>query len=105
MRRTMSIWWVIGFIACVLVAFFAYSNQLSAEIDAAQDMLEHEKMDLIDLQAETAELELELKSAGTEAFVENQARDLYGFMMSDEIRFVISNPEVKNTETAETPSP
>ena len=105
LRRTINLWWVIGFIACVLVAFFAYSNKLTDEIDTLQRMLEQEKIKLAEMRSENADLEAELNNAGTEAFVENQARDLSGYMMPDEIRFVISNPQTEVTETSEIPSP
>ena len=35
-----------------------------------------------------------LAALGTDAFIENLARTKYGYMKSDEIRFVITNPEV-----------
>lgn len=34
-----------------------------------------------------------LSIMGTDAFIENVARTLYGYMKADEIRFVITNPE------------
>ena len=35
-----------------------------------------------------------LATMGTDAFIENVARTLYGYMKSDELRFVITNPDV-----------
>lgn len=35
-----------------------------------------------------------LAALGTDAFIENLARTKYGYMKSDELRFVITNPEV-----------
>lgn len=105
LRRTINILWVVGFIACVLVAFFVYSNKLSDETDTLQKMLEQEKINLAEMRSENADLEAELNNAGTESFVENQARDLYGYMMPDEIRFVLTNPQPEGSETSEIPSP
>ena len=105
LRRTINIWWMIGFVVCVLIAFFVYSNKLSDEIETLQSMLEQEKIKLAEMRSENADLEAELNNAGTEAFVENQARDLYGYMMPDEIRFVLSNPQPENSDTSEIPSP
>ena len=34
-----------------------------------------------------------LDAMGTDAFIENLARTLYGYMKADELRFVITNPE------------
>ena len=48
---------------------------------------------LTELQGEQADLKTQLETVGTAAFIENQARTMYGYMMPDEIRFVITNPE------------
>ena len=51
------------------------------------------QMRLTELQGEQADLKTQLETVGTDAFIENQARTMYGYMMPDEIRFVITNPE------------
>jgi len=106
-RRTVNIWWVIAIIACVFVAFFWYSNQLSATIEELQTAVEKGNVRLAALQAENAELEATLKAADTDAFVENQARNEYGYMMPDEIRFVITGTDAENQTQSQTeiPSP
>lgn len=94
MRRTMSIWVVIAACACIVAGFFWYNNSLTdtiQELDAAYD---DGKVRLAELQEEQTNLNEMLEAAGTDAFIENQARTLYGYMMPDEIRFVITNPEV-----------
>ena len=93
MRRTMNIWWLIGILACLLAAFFWYSSKLTDTIAELQGVIDTANVRLAALQAENAELEATLKSAGTDAFVENQARNEYGYMMPDEIRFVISSQD------------
>lgn len=93
MRRTMNIWLLIAISACVLTAFFCYSGSLSATIDDLNDMYDRGQMRLAELQGEQADLKSMLETVGTDAFIENQARTMYGYMMPDEIRFVITNPE------------
>ena len=103
MRRTINIWWLIAVAGCVLVAFFWYSSQLSATIEELQNAVEQGNVRLAALQAENAELEATLKAADTDAFVEDQARNEYDYMMPDEIRFVITGTET-DIQT-EVPSP
>jgi len=104
MRRTISIWWVIAFVAVVLIAFLAFSSKLSDEIATMQSMLENEKMLLTQAEAQKAELDAELKNAGTDAYIENEARNEYDFMMRNEIRFIISNPHsTSDDQKAEMP--
>ena len=93
MRKTMNIWVLIGISACVLIAFFWYSGSLSRSIDDLNDRYDQAQMRLAELQGKQADLKDELETVGTDAFIENQARTMYGYMMPDEIRFVITNPE------------
>lgn len=93
MRKTMNIWVLIAMSACVLVAFFWYSGTLSQTIDELNDTYDQTQMRLTQLQGDQADLKTQLETVGTDAFIENQARTMYGYMMPDEIRFVITNPE------------
>jgi len=93
MRKTMNIWVVIVVCACVLVGFFWFNNNLSSSLNDLDSIYNDTKVRLSDLQAEQASLETQLETIGTDAFIENQARTMYGYMMPDEIRFVITNPE------------
>ena len=94
MRRTVNIWWVIGIAACVIAVFFWYTSQLSETIDELQAAVEQDQASLTALQAKNAELEAILKIADTDAFIESQAREK-GFMMPDEIRFVITGSDAE----------
>ena len=93
MRKTMNIWVVIVVCACVLMGFFWFNNTLSDDLKDLDATYNDTKVRLSNLQAEQAELQSELDTIGTDAFIENQARTMYGYMMPDEIRFVITNPE------------
>lgn len=93
MRKTMNIWVVIAVCACVLVGFFWFNSTLSDDLKDLDATYNDTKVRLSNLQAEQAELETQLDTIGTDAFIENQARTMYGYMMPDEIRFVITNPE------------
>lgn len=93
MRRTMNLWVVLSVAACLLTAFFIYSANLQKSVDELDGVYEEQKLRVTDLRNEQTALNETLKTAGTDSFVENQARTLYGYMMPDEIRFVITNPE------------
>lgn len=107
MRRTVNIWWVIAVVACVTAAFFWYSNELTETVAQLEAAVETGNVRLAALEAENARLNATLKEAGTDAFVEDQARNEYGYMMPDEIRFVISGSDYQNESVTETevPSP
>ncbi|MDD3334198.1 MAG: septum formation initiator family protein [Eubacteriales bacterium] len=94
MRKTVNIWVLIGSLAVVLIAFFCYSGTLAQTITELNDVYDQGKVRQAELQNEQAELKATLENAGSDSYIESQARSVYGYMMPDEIRLVITNPEV-----------
>lgn len=93
MRRTMNLWVLLAAVACILTAFLIYSGSLQKDVNELNAMYEQDKLRVEDMKNQRTELQETLTAAGKDKFVENQARKLYGYMMQDEIRFVITNPE------------
>lgn len=94
MRRYVSIWPVAALIGCLLAAFLWSSGQLHSSIKDADDKFNQSRVQLTRLQNEQVSLNDMLNTVGTESFIEYQARTKFGYMKKDEIRFVITNPEV-----------
>ena len=105
MRRTVNIWVLIDLSACVLLGFFWYNNKLTDSLTELNAAYGDSKLRLSGLQAEQAELESTLGAVGTDSFVENQASTMYGYMMPDEIRFVISGLDMEEETTASEDAP
>ena len=93
MRKTINVWALIGVLGCVLIGFFCYSGTLNQSIDELNDAYNQGMLRIADMESEKTVLEETLDTVGSEAFIENQARTRYGYMMPNEIRFVITNPE------------
>lgn len=102
MHKTMNVWVLIGISVCILVAFFCYSGSLNSTIQELNDTYESSSLRLASMKDERTELKNTLETVGTDAFIENQARTLYGYMMPDEIRFEIIEQNVSSG--SETPS-
>ncbi|MEA5014455.1 MAG: septum formation initiator family protein [Candidatus Limiplasma sp.] len=94
MRRSIRIWPVLAILACMLVAFLWSSSQVTGAINQLEDKYSQSRVKLTQLENEQVGLKETLDLVGTEAFIENRARTMYGYMKPDEIRFVITNPEV-----------
>ena len=106
MRRTINIGWLALVTACLLVAFYTYSHRMSATLAELSAIVDEGNIRLLELQAKNAELEARLKTVGTDAFVEEQARNVYDYMTPNEIRFIITGAGEKVDETeAGIPSP
>jgi cell division protein FtsB len=92
--RNIRVWPVCALIGCILTAFLWSSAQIGSSIRDVNSKYEQSRVKYNQLQNEQEKLKDTLELVDTEAFIENQARTLYGYMRPDEIRFVITNPEV-----------
>lgn len=100
MRRSISIWFFAVCMTAMVIAFGVVNAGIVSSTDAINREYQNVNKTLTDLKNERQELQEELDTVGTDAFVERQARDQYDYMMPDELRFVISFPD----EEAEQPS-
>lgn len=94
MRKSIGIWPVLGLLMCMLVAFLWYGSDLTNSLNEAEERFDQGRVRLMQLEYEQSRLKDTLEVSGTDAFIENQARMLYGYMKPEEMRFVITNPEV-----------
>ena len=99
----MNIWVLVALCACILGGFFWYSSTLDKNLEELETMSDETALRLADVQRLQSELRNTLEQVDSEAFIENQARTMYGYMMPYEIRFVITNPEALYGD--EMPSP
>ena len=93
MRRTMNLWVFVTIIALMVLLFCCVNISIASSIKDVKANNQRAALELVDLSNKQDELEAEEETVGTDAFVEQQARDVYDFMMPDELRFVISFPE------------
>ena len=93
MRRSVSIWPVLGLLLCILIAFLWYGNSLTGSLHEVESKIDQGRVRLLQLEYEEGSMRDTLDIVGTDAYIENQAR-LFGYMKPDEMRFVITNPEV-----------
>ena len=94
MSRSVRAWPIFLLLAVMLVAFFWWNHQASQDIRDVTSRYDQGRIKLAQLQEEEITLQENLKLVGTDAFIEHQARTEYGYMRDDEIRLVITNPEV-----------
>ena len=94
MHRRINLFVVLGILVCITVVFLCINDSYEKRITELQSKSEQNRVKLISLDTEQTQLKQSLENADTDAFVESQARSQYGYMKRDEIRFVITNPEV-----------
>ena len=100
-RRYIS-WHGMALAAALLVTLFcAALYWVRADIGKlqAQDTTLQLKVNLMEM--DYADLQLELQRVGSEGYVENEARENYGFIRSGEIIFAFEDPDVLKGYTEE----
>ena len=85
----------------LVIIFFVALHWVRADIAQlqAQDTTLQYKVNLMEM--DYADLQLELQRVGSEGYVENEARENYGFIRSGEIIFAFENPELLKGYTEE----
>lgn len=100
-RRYFS-WKFMAFIAIVLVlAFCAVMHWVRADIAKLQAQDESLRLTVSVMDMENVNLNLELARVGSEGYVENEARENYGFIRQGEIIFAFEDPEALKGYTLE----
>ena len=94
MRRKVGLFPVLAIVACLTVAFLWFSSNLDRQLEDVGLQYQQAVATSNTLENKQNNLKSTLAGANTDAFIENQARTLYGYMDPDDIRFVITNPEV-----------
>ena len=90
-------------LAVVGILFAITNNGIQASILRMTKQESQDQLRLTSLQSEKLKLEAELSAAGTDAYIENQARTRYGYLKPGELRFVITNPEALYSIGGEAP--
>jgi cell division protein FtsB len=88
--RVVAVICIVAVIAIGFTFLFFQKGNTIKQLDAQYfEQLSYQQY----LEKKESTLRETLAAMGTDAFIENLARTLYGYMKSDELRFVITNPE------------
>lgn len=98
MKKTMNLWLFMAIMVLMVVAFGIVNARIVSDTEDIQRQHNIANKKVSDLKNAKQELEDELDTIDTDAFVERQARDEYDYMMPDELRFVISFPDEETQE-------
>ena len=94
MQRRISVIPIAVIVAVLAIVFlWAYSG-LERRLSEADTQYQMACATSNDLEVEQNKLKATLDTVNTDAFIEKQARTLYDYMNPNEIRIVITNPEV-----------
>jgi cell division protein FtsB len=105
MMKTRRVRYMTLFVVLVVisVAFFATNRGIFTTIQETDKKIIDARLSLSESQKQKLDLEAELSVAGTDAYIENEARTRYGYLKPGELRFVITNPEALYSTGGDTP--
>lgn len=92
-RRRMGYLTLLVLLAAVGIAFAVGNHKIQGTVQKLAKEEDQSRLELAALKNEKQDLETELSAAGTDAYIENQARTRFGYLKPGELRFVITNPE------------
>lgn len=93
MRKKVPLIPTLAIIACLVLAFVWSSRITNQKLDELNRQYDANRMKMVELQKQKSALSEKLRLSTTDAFIENQARTLYGYMKRDELRFIITNTD------------
>jgi len=94
MRKRIGLIPIVVALACMSIGFFWVSSRLADHLEATDQEYQQAVATNNTLETQQNKLKNKLATVNTDAFIETQARTLYDYMKPDEIRIVITNPEV-----------
>lgn len=98
-RRVIS-WAGMAILLALLLILFAIGMHMIGKHRAAvQERDAAMTIQLTDMELYYAQLKDELRRVGTDSYVENEAREKYGFISEGELCFEFTNPAVLNNYT------
>ena len=68
-------------------------SSMNAQVETLKTDLKEIRLLSSQYSDEKDRLQDEIEQITTEAYVQNKARELYQYMMPDEVRFIVTNPE------------
>lgn len=100
MRKPIS--WALVVVCCaaLMIAVLSYRNWIEEQIVLLGGEEATLTVTLSQRRAESEELRLQIKRAGTDADIEEKARSEYGYMKEGELRFAFDNAEALDDYTA-----
>jgi cell division protein FtsB len=92
-HRRINLWIVVALAALMIVAFIVVNARIGSEKAKIDNEIKIVNMQNIDLTNANSDLTKQVEEAKTDAFIEQYARDTFGYMTDGELRFVISFPD------------
>lgn len=92
-HRRVPLLWVICPIFVIVMIGYLWIGQINSDIDSLKVTVTELNIANTRLERERDALYTEIRNADTDEYIISKARQLYGYMMPNELLFIIKNPE------------
>lgn len=93
MHRRINIWPIAALAFLMIAAFIIVNANIGTEKTRIENQTKIVSQQNVDLTNANSDLRKQVEETGSEAFIEQYARDHYGYMTDGELRFVITFPD------------
>ena len=94
MRKRIKLLYVAVIAFVIIAGGLIALNGLNSDIRVLEDTARETQLRLLEVNTAKSNMQEELAIKDTHQYIEEMARSKYGYLMPNEIRFVVVNPEV-----------
>ena len=94
MRKKIKLFYVAVAAFVIIAGGLITLHRLNADIAVLQDTERETKLEQLRVNTEKSDMQQEIAIKDSPDYIRDMARTMYGYLMPDEIKFVVVNPEV-----------
>ena len=93
MRNRVKLFYVLVAAFVIIAGGLITLHRLDRDIAVLEDTAREVRLEQLRVNTEKSEMQQEIAIKDTDAYIREMARNMYGYLMPGEIRFVVVNPE------------
>ena len=93
MRKKIKLFYVIVAAFVIIAGGLVTLHRLDEDIAVLEDTAREVRLEQLRVNTEKSDMQQEIAIKDTDAYIRDMARNLYGYLIPGEIRFVVVNPE------------
>ena len=93
MRKKIKLFYVAVAAFVIIASGLITLHRLNADIAVLEDTAREAQMEQLRVNTEKSDMQQEIAMKDSPAYIRDMARTMYGYLMPEEIKFVVVNPE------------
>ncbi len=93
MRKKIKLFYLAVAAFVIIAGGLITLHRLNADIAVLEDTAREARLEQLRVNTEKSDMQQEIAIKDSDAYIRDMARTMYGYLMPDEIKFVVVNPE------------